>query len=175
MSRILDVVAPPRMGVGFRWLLASSWTSNLGDGIGLAAGPLLVASQTRNPVLVAMAAVLQRLPWLLFGLWAGAIADRVDRRLLVVVADLLRALVVAVLCVTIVTGRVDVTVVLVTTFLFGVAEVFADTASGTLLPMLVRREDLGCRRGSSRPTSSSGRPSAPSSSLLARCGRSSCR
>jgi len=143
VGRILDVVAPPRMGAGFRWLLASSWTSNLGDGIGLAAGPLLVASQTRNPVLVAMAAVLQRLPWLLFGLWAGAIADRVDRRLLVVVADLLRALVVALLCVSIVTGRVDVTVVLVTTFLFGVAEVFADSASGTLLPMLVPRADLG--------------------------------
>ena len=143
MGRILDVVAPPRMGTGFRWLLASSWTSNLGDGIGLAAGPLLVASQTRNPVLVAMAALLQRLPWLLFGLWAGAIADRVDRRLLVVVADLLRAIVVAALCVTIVTGQVDVTVVLVTTFLFGVAEVFADSASGTLLPMLVPREDLG--------------------------------
>ena len=121
MGRIVDVVAPPRMGAGFRWLLASSWTSNLGDGIGLAAGPLLVASQTRNPVLLAMAALLQRLPWLLFGLWAGAIADRVDRRVLVVVADLLRALVVAVLCVSVVTGWVDVTVVLVTTFLFGVA------------------------------------------------------
>jgi MFS family permease len=143
VGRILDVVAPPRMGAGFRWLLASSWTSNLGDGIALAAGPLLVASQTRDPVLVALAAVLQRLPWLLFGLWAGAIADRVDRRLLVVVADLLRAVVVAVLCAAIVTGWVDVTVVLVTTFLFGVAEVFADSASGTLLPMLVRREDLG--------------------------------
>ena len=145
MGRILDVVAPPRMGAGFRWLLASSWTSNLGDGIGLAAGPLLVASQTRNPVLVAMAALLQRLPWLLFGLWAGAIADRVDRRLLVVVADLLRA-------------RSSWPLLCVddrhrpgqrrpscwsTTFLFGVAEVFADSASGTLLPMLVPREDLG--------------------------------
>ena len=43
----------------------------------------------------------------------------------------------------IVTGWVDVTVVLVTMFLFGVAEVFADSASGTLLPMLVPREDLG--------------------------------
>jgi len=143
VARILDVIAPPRMGAGFRWLLASSWTSNLGDGIGLAAGPLLVASHTRSPVLVAMAALLQRLPWLLFGLWAGAIADRFDRRLLVVVADLLRAVVVAVLCVAITTGWVDVTVVLATMFLFGVAEVFADSASGTLLPMLVRREDLG--------------------------------
>src|SRR5829696_5742102 len=131
------------MGTSFRWLVASSWVSNIGDGVALAAGPLLVASQTRNAVLVSLAALLQRLPWLLFGLWAGAIADRVDRRLLVVVSDLLRAVVVAVLCLAIVTGWVDVTVVLVTTFLFGVAEVFADTASGTLLRMLVSREDLG--------------------------------
>ena len=143
MGRLLDVIAPPRLGRGFRWLLASSWTSNLGDGIALAAGPLLVASQTDSPILVALAAMLQRLPWLLFGLWAGAVADRVDRRLLVVVADVLRALVVAVLCLAVATGWVDVTVVLVTSFLYGVAEVFADTASSTLLPMLVEREDLG--------------------------------
>jgi MFS family permease len=143
VGRLLDVVAPPRLGRGFRWLLASSWVSNLGDGIALAAGPLLVASQTRDPVLVALAALLQRLPWLLFGLWAGAIADRVDRRLLVVAADLLRAGVVAVLCLAIVTRWVDVPVVLAAMFLYGVAEVFADSASSTLLPMLVESGDLG--------------------------------
>ncbi len=143
MGRILDVVVPPRLGRSFRWLVASSWTSNLGDGIALAAGPLLVASQTREPFLVALAALLQRLPWLLLGLWAGAVADRLDRRMLVVVADLMRAVVVGVLCLAIVAGWVDVTVVLVAMFLYGVAEVFADTASGTLLPMLVDRADLG--------------------------------
>jgi MFS family permease len=139
----MDVVAPPRMGRGFRWLLGSSWVSNIGDGIALAAGPLLVASQTRNAILVAMAAVLQRLPWLLFGLYAGAIADRLDRRVVVMVADTLRAVVVAVLCVAIVTGWVNITVVLVTLFLYGVAEVFADTTTSTLLPMLVPKADLG--------------------------------
>ncbi len=36
---------PARLGVGFRWLLALSWTTKLGDGIAIAAGPLLVASQ----------------------------------------------------------------------------------------------------------------------------------
>ena len=143
MSRILDVVAPPRLGRGFRWLLASSWTSNIGDGIALAAGPLLVASQTRSAVLVALAAALQRLPWLLFGLYAGAIADRLDRRVVVIVADLLRTLVVLVLCGTIVTGTLTIGVVLVTLFLYGTAEVFADTTTGTLLPMLVDRADLG--------------------------------
>ncbi|HET9091908.1 MAG TPA: MFS transporter, partial [Acidimicrobiales bacterium] len=113
MGRLLDTVLPPRLGTSFRWLVASSWTSNIGDGIALAAGPLLVASQTREPFLVALAALLQRLPWLLLGLWSGAIADRVDRRLLVVVADLARALVVLALVLFVVTGWVDVRVVLV--------------------------------------------------------------
>ena len=43
MSRVLDGIAPPRMGTSFRWLLASSWVTNIGDGIAIAAGPLLVA------------------------------------------------------------------------------------------------------------------------------------
>ncbi|MGK9220422.1 MFS transporter [Microbacterium barkeri] len=131
------------MGRDFRWLLASSWTSNIGDGIALAAGPLLVASLTDSPFLVASAALLQYLPWLLFGLHAGAIADRFDRRTLVMIANALRALVVAMLCVFIVTGAVNIGIVLVTMFAYGVAEVFADSASSTLLPMLVDHDDLG--------------------------------
>ncbi len=143
MSRILDAVAPPRMGSSFRWLLASSWVSNIGDGLALAAGPLLVASQTSNAFLVAMAAVLQRVPWLLLGLYAGAIADRVDRRRLVIAADAARAVVVALLCVALATGRVSIALVLVAMLLLGVAEVFANTTTSTLLPMLVQKQDLG--------------------------------
>jgi MFS family permease len=131
------------MGPGFRWLLAASWTSNIGDGIAIAAGPLLVASQTDSPLLVAGAAALQYLPWLLFGLHAGAIADRVDRRMLVIVANVLRAVVIGVLCVFIATGTVHILIVMASMFLYGVAEVFADSASSTLLPMLVRHDDLG--------------------------------
>lgn len=143
MRRVLELILPARLGVGYRWLIGSSWISNLGDGIALAAGPLLVASQTRDPFLVSLAVLLQRLPWLMFGLHAGAIADRVDRRRLVIAADLARIAVLALLCATIVTGWVDITVVLAALFLIGVAEVFADTASGTLLPMLVGKADLG--------------------------------
>ena len=143
MSRVLDRIAPPRMGTSFRWLLASSWVTNVGDGIAIAAGPLLVASQTHNAILVALAGLLQRAPWLVLGLYAGAIADRVDRRVLVMLADGVRAGVVAMLCVVIATGRVDITLVLVAMFLLGVTEVFAVTTSSTLLPMLVARSDLG--------------------------------
>ena len=136
-------MVPARLGMGFRWLLASSWASNLGDGLMVAAGPLLVASQTHNPVLVAGAAMAGQLPWLLFGLVAGALADRLDRRLLVMAVDSLRAVVLAGLCVVIVTGHVDIWLVMVTMFVLGTAEVFADATTGTLAPMLVEKADLG--------------------------------
>ncbi len=138
-----DVVAPRRLGTDFRWLLGSSWTSNLGDGIALSAAPLLIASLTSSPLLVATGAMMQFLPWLLFGLLAGSVADHHDRRRLVMIADGSRAVVVLALVVFLVTGHATVWLVLATTFLYGTAEVFADSAGSTLLPMLVRPADLG--------------------------------
>jgi MFS family permease len=143
VSALVEAVLPHRLGRSFRWLVAASWTSNIGDGIALAAGPLLVASQTESAFLVALAAMLQRLPWLLFGLWAGALADRLDRRLVVIIANAIRALVVTVLCVFIATGTVSIVLVLGAMFLYGTAEVFADTTQQTLLPTLVQPADLG--------------------------------
>lgn len=142
-AKIVDAIAPSRLGGGFRWLVASSWSTNLADGIALAAGPLLVADQTSSASIVALAALLQRLPWLLFGLYAGVVADRLDRRLLIVGVNVIRAAVVSVLTIAIATDLVGVTIVLVTLFVLGTAEVFADTTSQTLLPMTVRDEDLG--------------------------------
>ncbi|SFO34020.1 Predicted arabinose efflux permease, MFS family [Geodermatophilus obscurus] len=143
MARVVEAVFPARMGTPFRWLVGSSWASDLGDGLAVAAGPLLVASQTSDPVLVALAGLLQRLPWLLFGLHAGVLADRLDRRRVVVAVDVVRACVLAVLVGALLTGAVSVPVVLGTVFLLGTAEVFADTTSATLLPMVVPRADLG--------------------------------
>src|SRR2546421_4126340 len=124
LSRLADLVVPSRLGHRFRWLLASSWLTNLGDGITLAAGPLLVASQTRNPLAVAMAVFLQRLPWLLFGLYAGMLADRLDRRAIVIATGLVRVAILVLLTALILTHRVDVAVVLAALFLFGVTETF---------------------------------------------------
>jgi MFS family permease len=142
LRRLVDAIAPVRMGERFRWFLGSAFVSNLGDGIGLAAAPLLVASLTDRAILVALASVLQILPWFLFGLHAGVLADRFDRRTIVVAVNLVRAAVLGVLSVTILTDTVGVTVVLVTMFALGTAETFADTTSSTLLPMLVSVDDL---------------------------------
>jgi predicted MFS family arabinose efflux permease len=143
VTHLVETVFPTRLGTGFRWLVASSWASNLGDGLMIGAGPLLVASQTRNPLLVAAAMVALQLPWLVVGLFAGAIADRLDRRLIMMTADALRTLVVGGLCVVVATGHVNIGVVLVALLALGTAETFADATSGTLAPMLVRKSDLG--------------------------------
>jgi predicted MFS family arabinose efflux permease len=143
VKAVVEAVAPARLGRSFRWLLGSSWVSNLGDGIALAAGPLLVASETRDPFLVALALVLQRVPWLLFGLFAGVVADRVDRRGIVVAVHSARAVVLAVLSTAIVLDEVDIAGVLIAMFLLGTAETFADTTSSTLLPMVIDKRDLG--------------------------------
>jgi MFS family permease len=143
LARAAETIAPARLGRSFRLLLASSVITNTGDGIALAAGPLLVASQTRDPLLVSLAALAQSLPTLLFGLYAGAIADRVDRRRLVAAVNLVRAVVLGILATTIAGGAVSIAVVLAALFVLGVAEVFADVGSSSLLPKLVAKPDLG--------------------------------
>jgi len=143
MPSLGELIAPRRLGRDFRWLMSSSWTTDIGDGIALSAAPLLIASLTSSPVLVAGGLLMQYLPWLLFGLMAGSIADHHDRRRLVIIADGSRALIVARLVAFLVTGQVTVWIVLGFAFLYGTAEVFANTAGSTLMPMLVKPADLG--------------------------------
>jgi predicted MFS family arabinose efflux permease len=143
VRRLLEAIAPSRLGRDFRWLFGSIWITNIGDGIAVAAGPLLLATQTRDPALVAMALLVQRLPFLLIGLYVGVLADRVNRRRFAIVVNALRVLVVTALALTITAGRVNVPLVLAALFILGTAEVFADITESTLLPMVVAKPDLG--------------------------------
>ncbi len=142
MIDIAEVLAPRRFGVSFRWLLGSSWLSNIGDGVALAAGPLLVASSTHSAFLIASGAFLQWLPPLLFGLWAGALSDRHDRRRIVLIADAVRIVILAGITVAVFSHHAFVALVLASLFALATAEVFADNTTATLLPMLVARDEL---------------------------------
>jgi len=142
-ARVIETVTPSRLGHSFRWLLASSAISNIGDGVALAAGPLLVASLTQDPLLVSFALLAQQLPNLFFGIPAGAIADRFDRRRIVAAVNLVRAAVLVVLAATIVGEAVSIAIVLITLFVLGTAEIFADVSSNSLVPRVVPREHLG--------------------------------
>jgi MFS family permease len=142
-ATITETIAPTRLGSAFRWLLSATVINNAGDGVAIAAGPLLVASLTRDPFLVSLALLSGYLPVLLFSVVGGTAADRFDRRRMVVLVNLARAFVLVVLTATVMSGTATIAVVLVALFVLGTAETFADSASGALLPGLVTREDLG--------------------------------
>lgn len=143
MSKILETVVPARLGTGFRRLLAAFWTTNLSDGVGIAAGPLLVASLTDDPFLVSMAALLNWAPPMIFGLYAGVLSDRLHRRRIMLVANAARLVVLAVLVAAMVMDRLSIGGALLALGLIATAEVFADNTAATLTPMLVQRDDLG--------------------------------
>ena len=142
MRTLVHALVPERLGTGFRWLLASSWTTNLGDGIAAAAGPLLIASLTGDPVLISLAALLGWAPPLLCGLYAGVLSDRHDRRRIVLIANAARFLVLIAMIGALAAGRLPVPAALIGLGLLATAEVFADNTTATLGPMLVHRDDL---------------------------------
>ena len=93
------MAATTRLGPNYRKLFAATTISNLGDGVGVIAYPWLASAITRNPLLIALVGVVQRLPWLLFTLPAGVITDRNDRRRLMVGANAVRAVLTAAMAV----------------------------------------------------------------------------
>jgi MFS family permease len=128
-------------------LWTASAVSNLGDGITLVAGPLLAASLTRDPRLVAGLAVAQRLPWLLFSLVSGALVDRLDRRLLMVRVDAARCLTVGLLGVAVLADAATLPLLYAVFFALGTAETLFDNASVSILPAVVPRAQLAKANG----------------------------
>lgn len=109
----------------------------------LAAGPLLVASQTDDPRLISFAALLDWLPGFVLGLYAGVLADRHDRRVLMVLGNTGRAGVLSVLVLMLATGWVNIWLVLAAMLVLGTADTFSKAAGRTVLPMIVDKVDLG--------------------------------
>lgn len=135
---------PSRRGLGreYRKLWAASATSNLGDGVTLVAGPLLAATLTRDPALVAGLAFAQQLPWLFFSLLSGVLVDRLDRRVLMASVDLFRMLLIGSLGVAVLGGWASLPLMYAVFFLMGTADTFFANASLAILPSVVEREQL---------------------------------
>ncbi|MGB7877994.1 MAG: MFS transporter, partial [Ilumatobacteraceae bacterium] len=153
---------PNRLGGNYFKLFSASTISNLGDGIGVIAYPWLASAITRNPLLIAVVAVAQRLPWLLFSLPAGVITDRHDRRILMVWANAARAVLtffvafvvlarqdalplpesVADATTVITTDTSLYLLVLLATMLLGIGEVLYDNSAQTFMPSIVHPDNL---------------------------------
>lgn len=130
------------LGTEFRKLWAASAISNLGDGVALVAAPLLAATLTRDPALVAGLAFAQRLPWLLFTLLSGALADRLDRRNAMVAVAICRATLIGSLGVLILLDALNLPLLYVIFFLLSTGETLFDTSSATVVPAIVPRDEM---------------------------------
>jgi MFS family permease len=150
-----------KLGASYWKLWTATAISNLGDGVSMVAYPWLASAVTRSPILIAAAGFASRLPWLIFTLHAGVLTDRFDRRKLIVAMDFMRGLL------TVFVGFVvffnkdsfpaldelaTITnletnwpiyfTLLITAFLFGLAEVLRDNSAQTLMPSVVDKENL---------------------------------
>ena len=156
----------PPLGRDYWRLWVAHATSNLGDGISGVAYPWLASAVTRSPILIAMVAVISRLPWLVFTLPAGVITDRFDRKKIIVVMDLLRGLLALTVAIAVMSQSTNLPnlddvvtnsgaqtqwflyiVLVVTALLFGCAEVLRDNSAQTLLPSVVKDNQLESANG----------------------------
>lgn len=150
------------LGTNYWKLFTSSTLTNLGDGLMAVAVVWLASSLTRDALVIALVGLASRVPWLLFSLPAGVIADRFDRRRLIVAMDLSRVVVIALFAIPVALLQSDLptpeelavgaappdsaTLLLwalaLAALLLGFAEVVRDNAAQTLMPSVVPRNQL---------------------------------
>ena len=121
--------------------------SSVGDGVRIVALPLLGAAFTDNPFSISLLVVANRLPWILFTLTSGFIADRYSRKHLMVGVDVVRGVLVAGFAVAIVFHLNSILVIGLVAFCLGVGETVFSTANQGMLPDVVGKQDLGTANG----------------------------
>jgi MFS family permease len=136
--------AAQRLGLGAAYwrLWTSAGLSDLADGITKVALPLVAIRFTRSPVLIAGLSFAVTLPWLLFALQAGALADRLDRRKAMLGANCARGLLLAVIVIAVLAGGGSIWALYVLAVAIGVAETIYDTSAQSIVPQLVGRDQL---------------------------------
>ncbi|ELP71368.1 MFS transporter [Streptomyces turgidiscabies] len=128
---------------GFGRLWSAAVLSSFGDALRTAALPLLAVTLTDNPLLIASVTACGYLPWLVFGLLGGAVADRVDQRRAMWTVDALRGLLVACFAVAVGLGHASIGLLVALAFALTTLQTLFDNASTALLPSIVDKEALG--------------------------------
>lgn len=135
------------MRAGFHKVVVASGLSNLADGVFQIALPLVTLGVTRDPAAFATVTLALRLPWMLFALPAGALADRLDRRRTMFLVNFGRATLIGGLAVAIATGTETLWLLCAIAFALGVGETLFDTAAQSIVPNLVDADDLSRANG----------------------------
>jgi len=136
------------LGATFNKLWSAAMFSKFADGLVGAAIPLLAATLTRDSVLISIQANMMLLPWLFFAIPIGALMDRLNRRLSMLLVQGTRVAIGATIASLMITGQMNLWLLMLLTFIFGISEVVYDTATQSTIPSLLKGSQL--ERGNSR-------------------------
>jgi MFS family permease len=126
----------------FRLLFGGAATSLVGDQFAFIATPWLVLQLTGDPLALGIVLALEGLPRAIFMLIGGAITDRFSPRLIMIVADAIRLVLTALMALVIFTGAVQMWMLYVFGLGFGLVSGFAIPAENSIVPVLVKQEEL---------------------------------
>ena len=128
---------PLRRNNGFRMLWIGQLLSDTGTEIGLLAYPLLILALTHSAVLAGLVGTARAITLMCLQLPAGALSDRFDRRLTMIICDIVRAVLLAVLAVLIAAHLASWPVVLIVSMIEGGASAIFSPAAAAALPGIV--------------------------------------
>ncbi|WP_158564144.1 MFS transporter [Jiangella anatolica] len=141
-------VLPVSLGRSFNGLWFGTGAANLGDGMALFVLPLLALAVDASAGGVAAVTAALTLAWPVFGLHAGWIVDRVDRRALLGTVNAVRGLVLGGVTAAYLADALSLPLILAVAVLLGVAETLVDTALTSTIPLVV--EPVGRSRANAR-------------------------
>lgn len=125
-----------------RWLLLGQSTSRLGDGVASVTLILLIIDKWPGATHISLYSATGTIALVVFLLAGGAVVDRVSRRTLLLISDLTRAFIMALVAILIATNRLTFIELLLSTFLFGVLDAVFMPAATALMPEIVPEESL---------------------------------
>jgi MFS family permease len=131
-----------KLGPAFNRLFSASVISNLSDGLLAVAAPLLAISLTKDPVLISLLSAFVMLPWLLFAIPIGLIVDRSNKRLLITFTNSIRFITAGLVALAISTDTITIYWLLLATFIIGTCEVATDTATQSLIPVILEKKNF---------------------------------
>jgi len=134
--------APLRRNRRFQTLWVGTTASTLGVSVADVAYPLVILAITRSPAMAGLFGAVQAAGMLLAGLPAGSLADRYDRRTIVIATEAARATVTAAVVVALITGWLSLPVLLASAALLGIGQAIKGAASLLLLRSVVPPEQL---------------------------------
>jgi len=126
----------------FRILWIGACTSTIGTWMQEVAQNWLVLQLTNSPFLLGLDAFLGDIPIFLFSLFGGVLADRIDRRYILIGSQVVQMISAMILAALIWTDHVQIWEILFLSFVVGTAQSFGGPAYSALVPSLVEKEDV---------------------------------